>query len=118
MNSVHTAELLIRLGIGIVMILFGLNQILKPAKWQVYIPGFLRFIMPFKPTSFLRLHGSLNVLFGILLAVGIWQPVSIWIAAIWWTAILPFAFFYAYSVGLRDAAIIMSLVALLVLYYR
>lgn len=115
MDKIDTARLLIRLGVGIVMLLFGLSQIKSPAKWLGYIPGFLKFIMPIRPTSFMRLHSLGNIVLGGLLVSSFWQPVSIWLALIWWGTILPFAFYYGYTTGLRDFAIIMALVSLLLL---
>lgn len=115
MTRVEVAALLIRLGVGIVMALFGISQMKSPEPWLRYIPRFFRFIMPVKPTGFMRLHGFLNIALGVLLAASIWQPAMTWICAIWWLTITPFAFYYEFSVGLRDLAIIMSLVAVIVI---
>jgi hypothetical protein len=71
--------------------------------------------MPFKPTSFMRSHGLINLLLGVLLMVGVWQPVITWIVIFWWASITPFAFYYEFAVGIRDISIIMSLIALLIL---
>lgn len=115
MQDIHTARLLIQIGVGIVMILFGLSQITSPDKWLKYLPRFVRFIMPVKPTNFMRAHSLGNLGLGILLAIGVWQPAVIWITIFWWISILPFAFYAEYSIGLRDVAIILSLIGLLLL---
>jgi hypothetical protein len=115
MQDVEVAALLIRLVVGVVMVLFGISQMRSPEKWLKYIPGLLRFIMPIKPASFMRIHSLGNLGLGLLLASGLWQPASIWLALVWWILVLPFAFYYEYTVGLRDAAIIMALIALLVM---
>ncbi|HSH18203.1 MAG TPA: hypothetical protein VK978_02370 [Candidatus Saccharimonadales bacterium] len=113
MDNVETASLLIRLSIGIVMVLFGISQIKAPQQWLDYIPGFIRFLMPVKPASFMRLHGLGNLSLGLLLMSGWLQPLSLWLALAWWAWVLPFAFFYNWTVGLRDFAIIMALATLL-----
>jgi hypothetical protein len=115
MDHVETVSLLIRLGVGIPMILFGISQLRTPEKWLKYMPGLFRFILPVKATSFMRVHSVGNLLLGALLAAGVWEPAILWITIFWWVSILPYAFYYEYSVGLRDASIIMALIALLVL---
>lgn len=115
MDTIDTASLLLRLGVGVVMLLFGISQVKSPEKWLKYIPGLIRFLMPVKPESFMRIHSFGNLGLGFLLVSGLFQPVSIWLALVWWLWVLPFAFFYEYTVGLRDLAIIMALLALLAL---
>lgn len=115
MSDIETAELIIRLSIGLAMIVFGASQMKSPEKWLKYMPGIIRFLMPIKPTSFMRMHSVGNISLGFLLAAGLFQPVSIWMALLWWIWVSPFAFYYEFTVGLRDLAIIMSLVSLLLL---
>jgi hypothetical protein len=115
MENINTAELLIRLGVGIVMVLFGLSQMKSPEKWLQYIPKFFQFIMPVRPTSFMRAHSLGNLGLGAWLMIGGGGTWSIWISILWWISILPSAFYHAYTTGLRDFAIIMALIALLVL---
>ncbi|MDB5181361.1 MAG: hypothetical protein JWP13_124 [Candidatus Saccharibacteria bacterium] len=79
------------------------------------MPGIVRFLMPVKPSSFMRVHGIGNLALGILLVSGLFQPVSIWLALLWWAWVSPFAFYYEFTVGLRDLAIIMALISLLIL---
>jgi uncharacterized protein YjeT (DUF2065 family) len=115
MDNIDTASLLIRGGIGLVMVLFGLSQLRKPEKWLKYIPKLIQFLMPVKPESFMRVHSLGNISLGLLLLTGLFQPLTIWLAIAWWIWVSPFAFYYEVTVGLRDFAIIMALVALLVL---
>lgn len=115
MDNIDTATLLIRLGVGGVMLLFGISQIKSPEKWLKYMPSLIRFLMPIKPESFMRIHSLGNLGLGLLLITGLLQPLSIGLALAWWIWVLPFAFSYDYTVGLRDFAIIMALAALLVL---
>lgn len=115
MQDIEIANLLIRLSIGTVMFIFGLSQVKSPEKWLKYMPGIIRFLMPIKPTSFMKVHALGNLSLGILLASGLFQPISIWVAIVWWAWVSPFAFYYEFTVGLRDLAIIMAIVSLLFL---
>lgn len=115
MDNAETAALLIRIGVGTVMIAFGLSQQFSPHKWLDYMPWLIRFIMPISPVHFMRLHSLGNLGLGILLLGGVWLPAALWLVLVWWIAILPFAFYKDFTIGLRDFAIIMSLIALLVL---
>jgi hypothetical protein len=115
MESAETAAILIRIGVGIVQAVFGISQFKSPHKWTSYMPGLIRFILPVSPETFMRVHAMGNLALGILLLAGLWMPVTIWLALAWWIWILPFAFYKDFSIGMRDTAIIMSLIALLVL---
>jgi hypothetical protein len=115
MTTLDTAELVIRLGIGLNMVAFGVHQIVKPSEWLEYVPRFLRWMLPIKPESFLRSHGILNYALGLWLMIG-WAPIIATSAAIiWWVSILPFAFMVKWSIALRDVSIICALVGLLLL---
>jgi hypothetical protein len=110
-----TAELILRLAPALTMVIFGLNQWVKPSDWVHYIPPSLARSSPMKPESSMKLHALGNLAFGLLLASG-WHPlVGVWIALIWWASILPFAFRVNWAIGLRDLSITLGLVALLLL---
>lgn len=115
MNDSETAALLIRIGVGTVMVAYGVSQQLSPHKWLDYMPGLVSFIMPIRPASYIRIHSLGNLGLGILLLGGLWMPAALWLVLAWWIWILPFAFYKDFTIGLRDSAIIMSLIALLVL---
>ena len=97
------------------MIAFGISQQKSPGSWLKYMPGFVRCVLPIHPITFMRVHSVGNILLGTLLTLGLLQPVSIWLAIGWWVFVTPFAFYAEFSMGLRDFAIVLSLIALLVL---
>lgn len=115
MDDAETAALLIRIGVGTVMIAFGASQFRSPHKWLDYMPRFVRFILPIEPAAFMRVHSLSNLVLGILLLSGLWMPAALGFVLAWWIAILPFAFYKDFTIGLRDFAIIMALIAMLVL---
>lgn len=107
--------LIIRLGVAVTMVLFGINQLLSPAQWISYIPGSLRNILPIKPETTMRMHALGNIILGLWLAVGIYPIAGSWVNLLWWISILPFAFIKDWRIGMRDLSIIASLVALILL---
>ena len=111
----HTAELLIRISVALTMVLFGINQFLKPGKWIDYIPEAVRRLSPMKPDTTMRLHALGNIVIGLWLAVGVYIVVGTWVSIIWWISILPFALLKDWRIALRDASIIGALIALLTL---
>lgn len=115
MDNVDTASLIIRLTIGAVMVIFGTSQMKSPQKWLKYMPGIIRFLMPVRPTSFMRIHALGNLTLGSLLLLGLFQPASLWLALLWWAWVAPFAFYYEFTVGLRDIAIIAALASIIIL---
>ena len=109
------AALLLRLAPALTMVIFGLNQWLKPGDWLHYVPAWATKSSPLKPESSMKLHALGNLAFGVLLASG-WHPLlGAWVALIWWISILPFAFRVSWAIGLRDLTITFGLVALILL---
>lgn len=109
------AQFLLRLGPALAMVIFGINQWRKPTDWLHYIPEWISSSSPMKPQMQMRLHAVGNIAFGLFL-ISNWQPYwSAWVALIWWVTILPFAFRASWAVGLRDLAITLGLLALVLL---
>lgn len=111
----ETAQLLLRFGTALTMVVFGIGQWVKPGEWLHYIPAWATKSSPMKPESSMRLHSLGNLAFGLFLASG-WHPLlSAWVALIWWASILPFAFRVSWAIGMRDLTITLGLVALIFL---
>lgn len=109
------AILLLRVAPALTMVIFGLNQLLRPGDWLDYIPAWATKSSPMKPESSMRLHSLGNLAFGLFLASG-WHPLlAAWVALVWWVSILPFAFRVNWAIGLRDLTISLGLVALILL---
>lgn len=88
---------------------------LKPEAGLVYIPKPLKFISPLKPASIMRTHSLGNLCLGLLLTSGLFQPVSLWLVLTWWRFVLPLCARIDITDGLRDFAIITTIVALIIL---
>jgi hypothetical protein len=104
------ARLLLRLGPSVVMMAFGSHQMYSPQPWiKEYMPKWIKNL--YDPDITMRIHGTGNAILGLLLLFGIGE----WWSLIWWLSILPFAFYGSWKAGLRDLAIVLSLVALILL---
>jgi uncharacterized membrane protein len=111
----------IRAFVSLIMIVFGIHQVMKPQNWFEYIPSWLEKVLPFSTKTGMTIHGLGNILFGLLFVSSIFPIASGWITLIWWLSILPFAFRRNWSMGMRDLTIIASIVAYLLLatsYYN
>ncbi|MBX4198307.1 hypothetical protein KW782_03165 [Candidatus Parcubacteria bacterium] len=106
---------IIRFGVSLIMIVFGIHQILEPGHWLEYIPPWLEKLSPISPKADMRLHASGNIIFGLLFVSNIFPIAGGWIVLIWWLSILPFAFRKNWAIGMRDLTIILSIVAYLTL---
>lgn len=116
MTDVEWASLIIRVGVGVTMVGFGLHQIVKPMDWSMYIPAWLSKIDPIPKGLTLQMHGVGNFLLGLLFMAGFWPQVFDWLALAWWLTILPLALYVKWSIGLRDLTIIAALAALIILH--
>lgn len=115
MTDIELATILLRIGVGVVMVAFGIYQILRPGPWLIYIPKLVRFIMPLEATTIIRIHSLGNLSLGMLLLAGLWLPVTLWLVLAWWTFILPLCTRADLTVGLRDFGFIMMIAALILL---
>ena len=105
---------LIRGGVSLTMIVFGLNEMANPNAWLQYIPESLRRSSPIAPATSMRLHALGNIAFGLFLIAGNFHPlIAAWVAIIWWVSILPFAFKVKWDIGMRDLTIVAALAALI-----
>jgi uncharacterized protein YjeT (DUF2065 family) len=106
---------LIQLSVGAVMVLFGIDQFTKPGGWLAYMPEFVKRMSPMSPERQMRMHALANIILGLLLAIGVWDYWIAWLCLLWFLSILPFAFRRDWRIGMRDLAITVSLVVLLLL---
>ncbi len=113
-----TPDFVIRFGVSLIMVAFGLHQMVKPEKWFDYIPEFVHKLSPLKPATEMRLHALGNIVFGIFFFIHVMPKTGGWITLIWWLTILPFAFRKNWAIGMRDLTIILSVVSYLMMVYQ
>ena len=71
---------LLRSGVGIVFILFGIDKLPHPERWIAYFPHQLAVPFFYSPYEFLRVQGILEVLVGTMLLTGFLTRVAAVIA--------------------------------------
>jgi len=100
MESVPKEEygkIILRIGISLVFLWFGLNQIFDSESWTSYVPQFMdKFGIP--PEIVILLNGILETAFGLLLLFGIFTRVASLILAI-------HLFFITLTLGYNEIAV-------------
>ena len=71
-RSTHIAQLLLRIGLAIVFVWFGLHQLYSPQSWTAWIPSWFLNLGWVDAVTFIRGHALVNVALGLLLLSG-WQ---------------------------------------------
>jgi len=105
-------DMLVKLGPALMMILFGISQMMNPEMWFKYIPTWVSNVI--SPFIVMRLHASVNILLGLLLLSGWRADVIVPVVIVWFLSIIPFAFLSDWTIGLRDTAVTLGLISLLV----
>ncbi len=106
---------LIKLGTGITMIVFGVNQAHYPEKWLHFMPPYFRKTKKVKPTDIMRTHALGNILLGLFLIFPLQTHLSSALAFLWWLSIIPFVWKVSWQLALRDISITLGLGALFLL---
>lgn len=91
------ASPLLRYAIGAVFFWFGFSQMLDAASWTGFLPGWVS-SLPISQTTFVLFNGIFEVVFALLLVVGVYTR---------WAALLLslHLFGIAFSLGYNDVAI-------------
>ncbi|MBI5797949.1 DoxX family membrane protein [Candidatus Woesearchaeota archaeon] len=106
------APLVLRYTIAALFLWFGVNQLLNPGIWVAWLPDWLTTTY-FNPLSIIIFNGSFEVLFGALLALGLFTRLSALLLSI---HLFGIAFTIGYNdIGIRDTAL--ALAALAVMFY-
>jgi cytochrome c biogenesis protein CcdA len=118
MTHVHTAILLIRFSIGLLMLCFGLSQMNNPKRWEVFLPSWLIKILALfglSPKIAIRIHALGNLTLGTLLAIGLWPSVIPLLVIVWLATVGTFASRVDWTIGLRDYALMATVIGLFLL---
>ena len=68
--------LCLRLGLGLVFLLFGFDKLPNPQNWIVFLPAYFKFI-PLSAYQFLRLQGVIECLIGLHFFAGLFiRPIA------------------------------------------
>jgi len=100
------APLLVRVGLGLVFLFFGVDKIQRPEVWVGWIPPFLRGI-----DNFLLINGIIEIAFGVLLIIGLFTRYVALIVSVFLMGIL--VVFSIDNITGRDIGLLFSAVSLI-----
>jgi uncharacterized membrane protein YphA (DoxX/SURF4 family) len=107
------APVVLRIGIAFVFIWFGLNGLTHTDTWVRLVPEWALAIAP--AATLVKIHGLVELVFGIFLAFGIYARVS---ATILLLSIVHTLTLISGSIFIRDAGLAIALVSLVLQPYR
>lgn len=110
-----TALFLIKLAAALIMIIFGIDQIVNPKNWIHYLPTWFGERYPIKRENVMRIQGIGNLVLAVFLVSGIFPFVAAWLVFAWWIATLPFAFMHDWRLGMRDLVVTICILAMIYL---
>ena len=103
------APKVLRVGIGIVFIWFGFQQIADPSYWVSYLPLFTE-NLPIRQTILIYLNGTFELIFGTLLITAIYARIVAFFLAL---HLLGIILTVGYNeIGVRDFGLLISLVSI------
>lgn len=102
------APVVLRIGICLVYLWFGLNQLLNPSAWTIYLPGYTN-LLPVSPEGIVAFNGVIEVVLALFLLIG-------WKVRFFATLLAVHAFHIlttvGYSaIGVRDFAIFVAVLS-------
>lgn len=99
----------LQIGLGLVMVWFGLQQITSPTSWIGYLPEFVN-SLPISEITFVSFNGWFEVVFGILLIAGFYTRIVTGLLSL---HLLGITFTVGYNeIGVRDFGLSMALVSI------
>jgi len=97
------SHLILRLGLGLVVLLAGLTKIFSLINWESYIAPWFSSLLPFSISIFMILSGILETLVGILLIYKRTTKYAAIISCFWLIGIvINLLTIGAYDIALRD----------------
>ena len=113
MDKENIGRLLLRIGLGIVFIWFGIDKFLRPELWEGWIPILIQSILQSKVLTFLYFLGVFEVIIGVLVLVGFYTRVAAGIAALFLFAVVLSSF--SGEILVRDIGLIFLALGIVVL---
>jgi uncharacterized membrane protein YphA (DoxX/SURF4 family) len=104
-------KLILKVGLGIVFIYFGVNQIMNPEMWVDLLPSFLNNLNFFQPESLIFLNGTFDILVGFCLILGLFLKIISLLAFLHLISIFIFSLGFTQS-GIRDFGLALASLSL------
>lgn len=89
---------IIRIGIALVLLWFGIDELLRPDVWMGYIPPWLAPLILVSIRSFVLFNGSMEIIIGLFLLIGLYTRMFAVLATLHLLSIVA-------AVGYNDIAI-------------
>lgn len=100
---------ILRIGIALVIMWFGFQQLLHPIVWTGFLPGFVK-SLPLTSITFIYLNGWFEVVAGLLLILGLFTRVASLLLALHLLGIV-FSLGYG-ATAMRDLGLVIALVSI------
>ena len=103
------SQTVLRVGISLVIVWFGLQQLSDPSGWIAYLPSWAE-NLPISEISFVYINGWFELIFGILLLLGFYTKIIAFLLSL---HLLSIIFSVGYNeIGVRDFGIFIALVSI------
>ena len=103
----------LRLGLALVLLWFGMSEVTNPAKWTSYVPDYVTRFLPLDDYYFVLINGIIEIALALMLLLGIGIKLSSLLVAIH-LFIIVISVGYN-EIGVRDFGLAMSALALFIL---
>lgn len=103
------SSVVLRFGLGAVLLWFGLSQLIAPVAWTSFLPSWIAGIIT--PETFVIINGLSEVVLGVMLLGGIFTRIIAILTALHLASIL-FSVGYSSDIAVRDFGLMMAAIAL------
>ncbi|MEK6963759.1 MAG: DoxX family membrane protein [Nanoarchaeota archaeon] len=104
------APFLVRLGLGLVLVWFGIDALLNPGVWSTLVPKWILSLSGLSADTFMYFNGVIEIILGLLLLVGLWARL---IAALTACLLLGIIFTLGYGdLAVRDMGLLFGAISL------
>lgn len=102
------APLIVRVGVSLVFLWFGLQQLTDPSSWLGWLPTYA-LSLPISPLNLVYLNGAFEAIFGLLLISGLYTRLAASLLALHMAHIISVVGYG--EIGVRDFGIFMATVS-------
>ena len=103
------APVIVRIGISLVYLWFGINQLVNPGAWISWVPDYAVKLAPFPVTTLVLINGGLETILGFFLFLGLWTRIVAGILSLHALHLLSVVGYGA--IGTRDFGIMMAIIS-------
>lgn len=100
------APLFLRVGISLVFIWFGIEQIINTAMWTSFVPDWVMNYSPFTVETLVHFNGSFEIVFGLALLIGLYTRISSFLLALHMVHIISIVGYD--SIAIRDFGLVVA----------